>query len=74
MGEGVHGPEVVLAATGAGIRLSPGRDGALVAEEDVYEREDAVCCPSGSSLQVYHLVEGHFSPGERYVQQVGSDD
>lgn len=71
IGEGHDGPEVLLAATGAGISFTPGLDGALVAEEDVYQQDDAVCCPSGSSLQVYRQVNGRYTAGERYVQEAG---
>lgn len=70
VGASQDGPEVVLAAAGSGISFAPGRHGSVVAEEAYYAPEDAVCCPSGSTLQVYRLVDGRFEAGERYVQRV----
>lgn len=71
VGASQDGPDVALAAAGSGISFASGRHGSVVAEEAYYAPEDAVCCPRGSTLQVYRLVDGRFEAGERYVQRVG---
>lgn len=63
-------PRIVLAVGGSDIYLSSGDDGSLVAQEAIYEPQDAMCCPSGWSVRLFRFQDGRFIEGDRFKSPV----
>lgn len=63
-------PRIVLAVGGTDIYLSSGKDGSLVAQEAIYEPQDAMCCPSGWSVRLFRYQDGRFIEGDTFKSPV----
>ncbi len=47
-----------------------GHDGSLVAQEAIYEPQDAMCCPSGWSVRLFRYQDGRFIEGDTFESPV----
>lgn len=63
-------PRIVLAVGGSDIYLSSGNDGSLVAQEAIYEPQDAMCCPSGWSVRLFRFQDGAFIEGDTFKSPI----
>lgn len=60
-------PQIELMVRGEDVSLEPGKNGTVVSQESVYEKDEPQCCPSGWAARVYRWDDGKFVAAERFT-------
>lgn len=63
------GPRRVWSLKADQLKISPTRQGDLVVEAKIFTVDDAPCCPSGSTVQVYRWVGGQMTTVSSQIQE-----
>lgn len=63
------GPRRVWSLKADQLKISPTRQGDLVVEAKIFTVNDAPCCPSGSTVQVYRWVGGQMTTVSSQIQE-----